>query len=131
MHDQDLIEVVAIERLSFNAPKDEAVFRYDENKYLVAKNDGKVLGYIGTEKIAGETHIINMAIHPDHRNQGIGKKLLAKALSEKEVAYLEVRVSNLAAQKIYEHMGFANVGLRKKYYQDNDEDAMIMRREPS
>jgi ribosomal-protein-alanine N-acetyltransferase len=129
MTDDDLAQAVAIEKLSFNAPKDEAVFRHDENKYLVAKNDTQVLGYIGTERIAGETHIINMAVHPDHRNKGIGKQLLGKALRDDEVAFLEVRVSNLAAQKIYEHFGFKNIGLRKKYYQDNDEDAFIMKRE--
>ena len=131
MKDEDLSEVVAIEQLSFSAPKDEAVFRHDENKYLIAKEAGKLLGYIGTERIAGETHIINMAVHPDKRNTGIGKKLLAKALAPNEVSYLEVRVSNSPAQRIYEHFGFKIVGTRKKYYQDNDEDAYIMRRDPS
>jgi len=130
MKDADLAEVVAIEKASFDVPKDEAIFRHDENKYLVAKDNGKVLGYIGVEKIAGEMHIINMAVHPDSRGKGIGKKLLEKALDPKDVVFLEVRVSNLPAQKIYEHFGFKNVGIRKKYYQDNDEDAYIMRREP-
>lgn len=130
MKDKDFKEVVAIEKLSFTAPKSEDVFRHDENKYLLAKENDRVLGYIGTEKIAGETHLINMAVHPNYRNTGIGKKLMAKALNDRDVVFLEVRVSNTPAQKIYEHFGFKNVGLRKKYYADNNEDAYIMRREP-
>jgi len=130
MKDKDLKEVVAIEKLSFNAPKSEETFRHDENKYLIARENNKILGYIGTEKIANETHIINMAVHPDHRGERIGKKLMAKALNDRDVVFLEVRVSNTPAQKVYEHFGFNNVGMRKKYYEDNDEDAYIMRREP-
>ncbi|MFH1576363.1 MAG: ribosomal protein S18-alanine N-acetyltransferase [Candidatus Margulisiibacteriota bacterium] len=130
MKNEDLAQVVAIERLSFAAPKDEAVFRHDEIKYLVANENDKVVGYIGFEKIAGEIHIINMAVHPDHRGKGIGKKLMEEALISKEVVFLEVRVSNLPAQKIYEHFGFKKVGMRKGYYQDNGEDAILMRREP-
>ena len=130
MNDKDLKDVVAIENLSFNAPKSEAVFRHDEHKYLIARDKGRILGFIGTEKISGETHIINMAVHPDHRNKGIGKALMAKALNDKDVIFLEVRVSNMPAQKVYEHFGFKNVGIRKKYYTDNNEDAYTMRREP-
>lgn len=130
MQDKDLKEVVEIENLSFNSPKSEDVFRHDENKYLVARENGKVLGFIGTEKIAHETHIINMAVHPKHRNKGIGKQLMTKALCDKDVVFLEVRVSNYVAQKIYEHFGFRNVGMRKNYYADNGENAYTMRREP-
>jgi ribosomal-protein-alanine N-acetyltransferase len=130
MKNEDLAEVVAIERLSFKAPKDESVFREDEHKYLVAKEDKKVVGYIGVEKIEGETHIINMAVRPDHRGKGIGKKLMEKVLNKKDVFFLEVRVSNLPALGLYEKYGFKKVGLRKKYYADNNEDAYIMRREP-
>jgi ribosomal-protein-alanine N-acetyltransferase len=141
MKEPDLAQVVAIEKLSFAVPKSEEVFRHDEHKYLVAKekeqaqaqdqeDKEKVVGYIGTEKVAGETHIINMAVHPDYRNKGIGKKLMAKALNHKAIVYLEVRVSNTPAQKIYEHFGFKKVGIRKNYYRDNGEDAIIMKREP-
>ncbi len=130
MKDKDLKEVVAIEKLSFNAPKSEDVFRHDEHKYLIARDDDKILGFIGTEKISGETHIINMAVHPDHRNNGVGKKLMAEALNDADVIFLEVRVSNTPAQKVYEHFGFKKIGVRKRYYADNDEDAYTMRREP-
>ena len=130
MTDADLAEVVAIEKASFNAPKEESVFRHDEKKYLVARNGGRIVGYIGLEKIEGETHIINMAVNPEHRKQGIGKQLIETVLNDTDAFFLEVRVSNLAAQKLYEKYGFKNVGVRKNYYQDNGEDAYIMRREP-
>ncbi len=130
MTDNDLAEVVAIERASFNAPKDESIFRADENKYLVARNGGRIVGYVGLEKVAGETHIINMAVDPEHRRQGVGKQLIEKVLNDKDIFFLEVRVSNVAAQKLYEKYGFKNVGVRKNYYSDNGEDAYIMRREP-
>ena len=68
MKDKDLSEVVTIENLSFNAPKPGSVFKEDEHKYLVAKNDGKVVGYIGIEEISGERHIVNMAVHPERRS---------------------------------------------------------------
>jgi ribosomal-protein-alanine N-acetyltransferase len=127
--EEDISKVVEIEDLCFSAPKSEEVFRSDLTKYWVAKEEDKIVGYIGTENVAGETHIINMGVHPDQRGKGIGKKMMAEALDARDVAFLEVRTSNLPAQKIYEHFGFKNVGLRKKYYQDNDEDAIIMRRE--
>ena len=130
LKEEDIPKVVEIENLCFSAPKSEEVFRSDLTKYWVAKEDGKIVGYIGTEKVAGETHIINMAVHPEQRGKGIGKKMMAEALDNREVAFLEVRTSNLPAQRIYEHFGFKNVGVRKKYYQDNDEDAIVMRREP-
>ena len=130
MKENDLSEVVAIERASFNAPKDESVFRTDENKYLVARNGGRIVGYIGLEKTAGETHIINMAVAPGERGKGYGKRLIEAVLNDEDVFFLEVRVSNIAAQRLYEKYGFKSVGARKNYYQDNGEAASIMRREP-
>lgn len=129
LKEEDIAAVVAIENLSFSAPKEEAIFKSDQNKYLVAKEDGKTIGYIGIEKIAGEIHVINMAVAPENRSQGIGSKLMEKILNKKDVFFLEVRVSNVAAQDLYEKFGFNKVGVRKKYYSNNDEDACIMRRE--
>ncbi|MFH1361966.1 MAG: ribosomal protein S18-alanine N-acetyltransferase [bacterium] len=128
---KDISTVYEIEKLSFVAPKAESVFSEDQHKYLVGKEkeEEKVVGYIGVEKIAGETHIINMAVHPDYRRKGVGKKLIEAILNDSDVFFLEVRISNVAAQKLYEKFGFKNVGTRKKYYQDNGEDAYIMRRE--
>jgi len=96
---------------------------------LAAWDKDKIVGYIGIEKIADETHIINMAVDPDYRKQGIGTKLIEAILNDKDVFFLEVRVSNVAAQRLYKKFSFDVVGTRKKYYQDNNEDAYIMRRE--
>lgn len=125
MGNQDLPEVLEIERASFKFPKSESVFREETHKYLVAKVEGKVVGYIGVEKVLDEVHIINMAVHPSWRGQGIGKKLLQCVLNDKDRFYLEVRVSNEAARRLYERFGFQVVGTRKNYYPDG-EDAYIM-----
>lgn len=135
MKDKDRPTVVEIEKLCFSFPKPESIFKEDEHKYLIAKEKDeeqakeKVVGYIGVEKILDEVHIINMAVHPDYRGQGIGKRLMQHVLNEDEVFFLEVRVSNLTAKSIYEKYGFKDIHIRKGYYADG-EDAYIMRRLP-
>ncbi|MFA6431351.1 MAG: ribosomal protein S18-alanine N-acetyltransferase [Candidatus Margulisiibacteriota bacterium] len=131
MKEPDIAAVVAIENISFSAPKSEAVFREDEHKYLVAKEAGTIIGYIGHEKILDEIHVINMAVHPDHRCKGVGAKLMERILNKKDTFFLEVRVSNLPAIKLYEKYGFARIDTRKQYYADNNEDAYVMRRKPA
>lgn len=118
-----------IEDVSFSAPKKDSIFKHDQNKYLVAEENGKIVGYIGTEEISEETHIINMAVAPGERGKGYGKRLLEAVLDDENVFFLEVRASNVAAQKLYEKYGFEKVGARKNYYEDNGGDAYIMRRE--
>ena len=129
MKDKDIPQVVDIEQRSFKFPKPEAIFREDEHKYLVAKEENRVVGYIGIEKILDEVHIINMAIDPDYRQQGIGKRLMQHVLNDEEVFFLEVRVSNETAKSIYERYGFKVINVRKAYYADG-EDAFVMRRIP-
>jgi ribosomal-protein-alanine N-acetyltransferase len=130
LRDEDIPAVLEIEKLSFSAPKNESIFKSERSNYLVAKEADRVVGFIGHEKIADETHIINMAVHPENRKQGIGKRLLEMVLNDQDVFFLEVRASNLPAQRLYEKYGFNKVGTRKNYYSDNGEDALIMRREP-
>lgn len=127
--DKDIPEVVAIEQASFQFPKPEAIFRADEHKYLAAKDDGKVVGYIGIEKVLDEEHIINMAVDPGYRGKGVGKRLMQHVLNDEDVFFLEVRVSNQTAKSIYEHYGFKVIDTRKQYYADG-EDALVMRRIP-
>jgi [ribosomal protein S18]-alanine N-acetyltransferase len=129
MKDKDISAVVEIERLSFKFPKPEAIFREDEHKYLVARDENKVVGYIGVEKILDEIHIINMAVDPGYRGQGVGNRLMQHVLNDEEVFFLEVRVSNETAKKIYERYGFKDIHVRKGYYADG-EDACVMRRLP-
>ena len=98
------------------------------------ENTPRLLGYGGFWLVRGEVHISTLAIHPDMRGKGLGELLFATMLREAitrgaEFATLEVRTSNLPAQNLYRKYGFAQVGLRPRYYTDNQEDALLMRLE--
>lgn len=101
-------------------------------KYYTAKNEKDVImGYIGTWHIVDEAHITTLAVHPDYRRQHVADALIVKSLEDcynEFIKYitLEVRVSNEPAIKLYEKYGFKSLGTRKGYYQDNNEDALIM-----
>ena len=102
--------------------------------WLVAEEEGCVLGYIGSQTVMGETDMMNVAVHPDFRRRGIAESLvnaLVEDLQKQEShsLTLEVRASNEAAQKLYEKLGFMQVGLRKNYYRNPKEDAYILRKE--
>ena len=101
-------------------------------------NRGVPLGYVLAGMVAGEAEILILGVHPDARRKGLGRLLLEalfthlKSLSDPFIAesvFLEVRSGNQAAIRLYEAMGFAQVGLRKGYYADNGEDAALLRRE--
>jgi ribosomal-protein-alanine N-acetyltransferase len=90
-----------------------------------------LLGFIGLWLMVGEAHIVTVAVRERYRRMGIGERLVIAALelameAGQEVATLEVRASNDAAQLLYAKYGFARLGLRKRYYSDNNEDAVIM-----
>lgn len=100
-------------------------------RYLVAEQDGKIIGYAGAWVILDESHITNIAVLKEHRGQGTGKRLtrdLLQYLSNLGAAYatLEVRRSNEVAQNLYKSLGFIQLGVRKRYYTDNNEDALLM-----
>ncbi len=101
--------------------------------YCVAQNSdaNEIVGYLGSWIIVDECHITNVSVKPEYRRQKIAQKLLIALINhcyEKMIKYitLEVRVSNSAAIGLYEKFGFKSVGVRKNYYQDNNEDALIM-----
>jgi len=133
----DLEQVLAIERVSFPTPWSEAAFVHEltrnnnRSTYLVAASGSKVLGYGGMWQFAGEGHITNLAVHPDHRRRGLGIFILEALIdrareSECETVTLEVRESNHAARELYEKAGLGPVGRRHGYYTDTREDAIIM-----
>ena len=137
MHIKDIEQIMKIESVSYGEffwPYEAFVteIQSDLAQYFVAVNDsGNVIGYAGYWLICDEAHITTIAVHPDYRRQGLGERLLQKMIDtgyEKSAKWftLEVRASNLAAQNMYFKYNFKSLGLRKKYYQDNDEDAMIM-----
>ncbi|MEJ5241497.1 MAG: ribosomal protein S18-alanine N-acetyltransferase [Anaerolineales bacterium] len=132
----DLEAVVALDRLSFSLPWSERTFRYEltENpaaRAWVAEKDGAIVGMLLLWLIVDEAHIATLAVHPEHRQQGIARRLLLRALRAAweegaRRAFLEVRVSNLAAQNLYRQLGFEVSGRRPRYYRDNNEDALLM-----
>lgn len=100
-------------------------------KYMVAEIDDKVVGFAGLWAICNEGHITNIAVHPNYRGNGIGSKLVESLINNSDSWYinsltLEVRTSNKVAQNLYKKYGFQEEGIRKNYYQDNNEDAIIM-----
>ena len=102
--------------------------------WLVAVEDGQVVGYVGSQAVLDAADIMNVAVAPDHRRQGIARLLLLQLeaeMREKDVASLtlEVRASNLPAQALYEELGYHQVGCRPNYYQKPKEDALILRKE--
>lgn len=131
-----LSDVLQIERESFPAPWTEAMFRQeiDEtwlSRSFVAVQDGTIAGYIVAWFLRGEVHILNLAVTPSSQRQGIGRRMLQHVVdlaeqSDHHIATLEVRASNDAAKLLYVTMGFAPVGIRRRYYRDNDEDAIVM-----
>ena len=140
MRIEDLPAVHAIERASFDAPWPPEAYRNDLEtnrlaQYLVARVDDEIAAYGGMWLMVDEGHIITFAVHPSWRRQHIGGRLLLSFLDlatdrGAHEATLEVRLSNIAARRLYEKYGFRPVGLRPRYYSDNGEDALIMTTEP-
>ena len=135
----DLPAVVAIERRAFPAPWSLAMFVLELSKpagvCLVALDDGAVSGYIICSRHDTVWHLMDIAVDPRRRRRGIASALI-RAMLERlpgpdEQVTLEVRPSNDAAIKLYEGFGFKAAGVRRRYYQDNGEDARIMWRTPA
>lgn len=134
-----LPQVMAIEQRAYPWPWTEGMFVDSiRNGHLCYQlsDQGVIHGYIIVLVAAGECHVLNVCVDPDHQGQGYGRALLQHALSAAvdlgaEDALLEVRISNKTAIKLYESDGFEQVGLRKNYYPAGDarEDALVYRRQ--
>jgi ribosomal-protein-alanine N-acetyltransferase len=136
----DLPQVIAIERRAFPAPWSLAMFVLELSKpsgVCLAALDGHrgVTGYLVCSRYDTVWHVMNVAVDPDERRRGIGRTLLERLIDEVDdpaARYtLEVRQSNEPAIRLYEQFGFRAAGLRRRYYQDNGEDALIMWRTPA
>jgi len=136
MNEKHLEQVFEIEKTCFVTPwsYDSLLTELRENSlavYLVALNGADVVGYAGMWHVVNEGHITNIAVKEEHRRKGIGTKILKrfiKIAAERGMMglTLEVRISNIAAQRMYTKLGFKPEGFRKNYYDDTREDAVIM-----
>jgi ribosomal-protein-alanine N-acetyltransferase len=135
----DLPQVIAIERRAFPTPWSLAMFVLELSKpsgiCLTAMIDRRMVGYLICSRYDTVWHIMNIAVDPERWRQGIGSALLAdlydRVGDDRARFTLEVRRSNGAAIRLYERDGFRAAGLRRRYYQDNGEDAVIMWRTPA
>jgi [ribosomal protein S18]-alanine N-acetyltransferase len=135
----DLPQVIAIERRAFPTPWSLAMFVLELSKSsgicLAAVEDGKLVGYLICSRYETVWHVMNVAVDPSRRRAGIASALIRELyvrVDDESARYtLEVRRSNHGAIRLYEREGFRAAGLRRRYYQDNGEDALVMWRTPA
>ena len=138
MNEAHVPQVAALEGICFSDPWSEKSvgeeLRNDLALWLVAVEQGTVAGYVGSQTVLGETDMMNVAVHPDHRRQGIAEALINALVTElremgSHCLTLEVRASNSPAIALYEKLGFRQVGRRPNYYRHPREDGLILRKE--
>jgi len=135
MREYDVPSILEIEQISFTTPWSEQSFLNEiYKKYAfsrVAVFEEKIIGFICVNYLLHESHLLDLAVHPDFRRRGVATVLMDEAMNGLKkmgcvFVYLEVRVSNTGAQKFYERFGFKVDGIRRKYYGNPDEDALLM-----
>ncbi|MFQ6096339.1 MAG: ribosomal protein S18-alanine N-acetyltransferase [Armatimonadota bacterium] len=133
----DLEPIMDIEVASFPSPWPSSTMLAELSRddgvayYTVARRGDAVVGYAGMWYVAGEGHILTLAVSPEHRKQGIGERLLVRLVEEVAErgghrVYLEYRVSNFPARRLYEKYGFRYLYTRPRYYRDTGEDAIVV-----
>ncbi|MFD1205856.1 MULTISPECIES: ribosomal protein S18-alanine N-acetyltransferase [Sporosarcina] len=133
---EDIPAVVEIEKEAFPTPWTEEIFEHemtsnDYAHYIVAVDGDTVVGHCGMWVVLDECHITNVAVRKSLRGYGIGEALMRKAIelceaNDVKLMTLEVRVSNDPAKNLYRKLGFQDGGIRKNYYTDDHEDALVM-----
>lgn len=135
MRSADLDEIMVIEETCFPTPWPRQVFDMELKSPRsfagVTRLDGVIVGYIIAWMIYDEIHILNIAVHPDFRRMGIGENMMRYCLDHfftkgAKHAILEVRRGNVGAKRLYEKLGFTSIGIRRGYYVDTGEDAIVM-----
>ena len=138
MKPSHVAQIAHLEKICFSDPWSERSIASElDNKlafWLVAVEGETVAGYIGSQTVIDETDMMNVAVHPDFRRQGIAEALVNGLVANlKEIGShcltLEVRASNAPAIALYEKLGFAEIGRRRNYYRNPREDALILRKE--
>ena len=135
LEERHIHDVAVLEKEVHASPWSEQAFRNelknDPGVFIVAEENGKVTGYAGMWVIVDEAHVINVAVSPERRREGLGRRLMVELLVRAQelratCSTLEVRASNSAAIQLYEGLGYVSSGVRKRYYPDNREDAVVM-----
>ena len=138
MNENHVSQVAALEKLCFSDPWSEnsvaSELRNPLSLWLVAEEDGAVCGYVGSQTVLDETDMMNIAVRPESRRRGIAAALIGELVSRlkgrgSRILRLEVRQSNAPAIALYEAMGFTQLGLRKNYYSNPRENALILGKE--
>ena len=138
MHQSHVAQVAELEKLCFSDPWSENSVASELNNplsfWLVALDGERVAGYIGSQTVMDESDMMNVAVHPDYRKQGIATALILGLVEElrkrgSRSLTLEVRASNETAISVYSKLEFQEVGRRKNYYRNPREDALILRKE--
>lgn len=138
MQPRHVPQVAALEKICFADPwSEKSVASELENPlsyWLVAMDGEKLVGYVGSQTVLGETDMMNVAVSPDYRRKGIAEGLILALIAalkarESHCLTLEVRDSNASARALYEKLGFSEIGRRKNYYRNPKEDALILRKE--
>ena len=138
MTDDHVHQVAELEKICFSTPWSERSISSELNNelalWLVAEEEGTVVGYIGSQTVFPETDMMNVAVVPQRRREGIAAVLVDSLITElkrigSECLTLEVRASNDPAISLYRKMGFYEVGRRPNYYRNPREDALILRKE--
>jgi ribosomal-protein-alanine N-acetyltransferase len=135
----DMPQVIAIERRAFPTPWSLAMFVMERSKpggvCLAATRRGGLVGYLVCSRYETVWHVMNVSVEPQQRRMGVATALLVELLEQIDGPHarltLEVRRSNTPAIALYERFGFRSAGVRRRYYQDNGEDALIMWRTPA
>ena len=138
MEECHVIQVAELEKLCFSDPWSEKSVASELNNqlslWLVALDGDRVAGYVGSQTVLDETDMMNIAVHPDFRRQGVAEELVDALVLElrgmkSRCLTLEVRDSNLPALNLYNKLGFLQIGKRPNYYRNPKEDALILRKE--
>ena len=138
MNPDHVAQIAELEKICFSDPWGEkSVASELDNElslWLVALEEDTVAGYIGSQTVMGETDMMNVAVHPDYRKQGIATGLITELIGalkkrESHCLTLEVRASNEPAKNLYKMLDFEEIGIRKNYYRNPREDALILRKE--